>query len=329
MRQNTRMISLQESRRLQAATWAAEYLGMTEVELEPVSGDASFRRYFRLRENNRSLIVMDAPPEKEDSRPFVDVAGRLRAAGLRAPEIHAFDFDRGFGLLEDFGDTLYREILRPQNIDEIFPPLMDMLEGFARHVNPQGLAPYGEIPLNFEMNLFTDWYLAREKQIVLEGRALACWQELRQKLVESALQQPWAFVHRDFHSCNLLQMTAGPGVIDFQDAMHGPLSYDLVSLLWDRYIRWPRDVLEHWMTHFYERMQPSCTVDEWIRYCDWMGVQRNLKIVGIFARLHHRDGKAGYREMIPQFYTYLEDVLPLYPEFHPFLELLEHAECAP
>jgi aminoglycoside/choline kinase family phosphotransferase len=149
------------------------------------------------------------------------------------------------------------------------------------------------------------------------------------RLIESASQQPQVFVHKDFHSCNLLQTPRGPGVIDFQDGVRGPVTYDLVSLLWDRYIAWPRERLEDWMLQLRPRLAPSMEAGEWIRCCDWMGLQRNLKIVGIFARLRYRDGKSGYLEMIPRFYDYLLDVLPRYPEFDDFHHLLELPECAP
>jgi len=147
--------------------------------------------------------------------------------------------------------------------------------------------------------------------------------------VESAQSQPQVFVHRDFHSCNLLDTPDGPGIIDFQDGVRGPVSYDFVSLVWDRYISWPRGTLERWMGEIHSILPVECSPEEWIRYCDLMGLQRNLKIVGIFARLKHRDGKQGYVEMIPRFYRYLLDVLPGYPEFRDFQNMLELDECAP
>jgi hypothetical protein len=179
------------------------------------------------------------------------------------------------------------------------------------------------------MDLLTDWYLERHRQRPLRGGERALWADLCDRLIESAAQQPQVFVHKDFHSCNLLHTPRGPGLIDFQDGLRGPLSYDLVSLLWDRYIAWPRQRLEAWMEEARVRFAANMAPAEWVRCCDWMGLQRNLKIVGIFARLRYRDGKQGYLEMIPRFYGYLLDVLPRYPEFHAFHGLLEHAECAP
>jgi aminoglycoside/choline kinase family phosphotransferase len=312
-----------------AAAWAADALGLPEVALRPVSGDASFRRYFRLAAPGRSLILMDAPPDREDSRPFVDIDARLRAAGLHAPAIVRFDLEQGFGLLEDFGDTLYRDLLDEQTADALFPALFDVLVGLAARVDAGGLPDYDERLLQAELDLFTDWYLQRHRGRPLEGAERSVWVELCRALIDSARQQPQVFVHKDFHSCNLLQTASGPGLIDFQDGLRGPLSYDLVSLLWDRYIGWPRARLEGWMRELRPRLAPAIEDDEWIRACDWMGLQRNIKIVGIFARLHYRDGKAGYLEMIPRFYRYLLDVLPRYPQFAGFVELLERPECAP
>jgi len=321
--------SVVDPRRQSAAAWAAASLGVDSVELEVVSGDASFRRYFRIHTGDGSLILMDAPPDKEDSAPFVDIAGRLRSAGLNAPEIRQFDLQRGFGLLSDLGDTLYRELITEESIDDLMPGLFDILAGMASGVDMEGLPDYNAEMLQTELDLFTHWYLARHKQRPLNGAEKTCWTGLCEDLIASARSQPQVFVHRDFHSCNLLQTMNGPGIIDFQDAVRGPLSYDFVSLAWDRYIAWPRQRLEQWMSKTHALLDTACSLQDWTRRCDLMGLQRNLKIVGIFARLHYRDGKDGYLQMIPRFYQYLLDVLPLYPEFSAFQKLLEQAECAP
>lgn len=312
-----------------AAAWASGRLGVSGAELEPVSGDASFRRYFRVQDGARSLILMDAPPDKENSAPFVDVAGRLLEANLNAPRIIEFDLDLGFGLLEDFGDTLYRELVGPDSVDELFPPLFDILAAMAGRVRSDGLPVYDTDLLQQELDLFTDWYLGQHRKRPLDAAEDRDWKRVCELLIDSALAQPRVFVHRDFHSCNLLQTAVGPGIIDFQDGVAGPLSYDLVSLIWDRYVAWPRHRLEAWMKQAHRALPTGCSEEEWIRRCDWMGLQRNLKIVGIFARLHYRDGKDGYVEMIPRFYRYLLDVLPRYAEFREFQTLLELDECAP
>jgi aminoglycoside/choline kinase family phosphotransferase len=319
-----------DDRRLaQAAAWAAVALDLDRVTPVPVSGDASFRRYFRLQAGARTVLLMDAPPDHEDSRPFLDIAARLRDAGLKAPEIFRFDLELGFGLLEDFGDTLYRELIDADTIDRLLPELFDLLEGLATRVDPSGLPLYDAPRLQAELDLFTDWYLARHRDYRLSAAETETWTALCAALIGSAADQPQVFVHKDFHSCNLLQTPRGPGVIDFQDGLLGPLSYDLVSLLWDRYIAWPRARLEDWMLAMRERLAPEMPAADWIRRCDWMGLQRNLKIVGIFARLRYRDGREGYLEMIPRFYGYLLDVLPRYPELAAFNRLLERPECAP
>jgi aminoglycoside/choline kinase family phosphotransferase len=318
-----------DKRQVCAAEWAAEQLGLERVVLRPVSGDASFRRYFRFNAGERSIVLMDAPPDKEDSAPFVDIAGRLIRADLNAPEILAFDLGQGYGLLEDFGDTLYRDLLDEQSADQWFPGLLEALTTLALQVDAEGLPNYDRGTLQAELDLFTDWYLGKHKQVTLSGADMEAWRELCSELLDSAQAQQQVFVHKDFHSCNLLATQHGPGIIDFQDGLKGPVSYDLVSLLWDRYIRWPRNRLETWMMEAYERIAPVCSPEAWIRYCDLMGLQRNLKIVGIFARLHYRDHKPGYLDMIPGFYRYLLDVLPGYPEFADFHSLLERSECAP
>ncbi len=318
-----------DDRQSAAAAWAADSLGLDQVRLEPVSGDASFRRYFRFNDGNRSIILMDAPPEKEDSAPFIDIASRLRSAGLQAPDIFGFDLEQGFRLLEDFGDTLYKELLSEDSVNMLFPALFDLLNGMASKVDTDGLPAYSEDALLQELDLFKTWYLELHRKRPLRGNEATAWENVCQLLVDLALEQPQVFVHKDFHSCNLLQTERGPGIIDFQDGVRGPVSYDFVSLVWDRYIAWPRPRLEAWMKDIHTILPLDCTIGEWVRYCDWMGLQRNLKIVGIFARLKHRDGKEGYVEMIPQFYQYLLDVLPRYPEFHEFHKMLEQNECAP
>lgn len=318
-----------DQRKRDAARWAARNTGLDALQLEPVSGDASFRRYFRFSAADRTFILMDAPPEKENSAPFVDIAQRLRSAGLNAPEIIAFDLQQGYGLLEDFGDELYRELINEESAASVFQDLLGLLEGMARHVNTAGLPDYNEAALATELDLFKTWYLQLHRNRPLSDRESQLWQKLCMQLIGSALEQPQVFVHRDFHSCNLLRTASGPGIIDFQDGVRGPLSYDLASLIWDRYIRWPRTQLEQWMQDAYAVLPIDCALDQWVRYCDLMGLQRNLKIVGIFARLEHRDGKRGYVEMIPRFYQYLLDVLARYPEFTEFKQLLEQDSCAP
>jgi len=317
--------------RLDAAlSWSRERVPFEVTAVNPISGDASFRRYFRLQGAFDCRILMDAPPNSGDSSPFVDIAARLKQAGLRAPVIFAQDLEQGFLLLEDLGDTQIRAVLHANNAEQCFPPLFDVLQIMATQVDDRGLPDYNRDRLLVDLELFPTWYLQQHKQIELSCEDWDIWEDFCTRLVLSAQQQPQVFVHRDFHSCNLLDLGNGEvGVIDFQDAVRGPISYDIVSLLWDRYISWPRSQLEGWMEDMRLRIASDVDSQSWVQDCDWMGLQRNFKIVGIFARLHYRDGKQGYVEMIPRFWSYLMDVLPLYPETRPMLELLERLECAP
>lgn len=314
----------------EAVAWARTALPFELQEVRPVSGDASFRRYFRLHGDDQSLILMDSPPATEDNGKFIDIAARLRNGGAHAPEIIASKLEQGFLLLEDLGDTMYREILHTNNADELFPPLFSLLQTLATKVDHSDLPEYNRDRLLTELELFPNWYLQQHKNISISCEDWDVWEDLCTRLIASAQQQPQVFVHRDFHSCNLLSLDDGEvGVIDFQDGVRGPISYDFISLLWDRYIAWPRSRLEGWMEQFRRQVAPDIEQGQWVRYCDWMGLQRNLKIVGIFARLHYRDGKAGYLEMIPRFWSYLMDVLPRYEETKPMKDWLERLQCAP
>ncbi len=319
-----------DQRWTQGIAWAQAQLGISACQARPVAGDASFRRYLRLADASRSWILMDAPPERESSEPFVDITGRLRAAGLHAPRLEAVDLEQGYLLLEDLGDRLFRDLINRDSADRWFPELFDVLAGFAGRVETGSLPAYSRKRLQDELELFPEWYLRRHKGLQIDCTFFDYWESLCTDLLVSAETQRQVFVHRDFHSCNLLLAPDDTiGIIDYQDAVTGPLSYDLASLLWDRYLPWPRDRLESWMETFRERVTPETPAAVWQRQVDWMGLQRNLKIVGIFARLHYRDGKSGYLEMIPRFWGYLADVLPRYPRFEPFLEQLEQLQCAP
>lgn len=323
-------VEASDKRLQQARVWVEQQLGLPGLRIEPISGDASFRRYFRVHGGDRTLVLMDAPADQEDSRPFLDVCERLRGAGLHAPEVLAFDLERGFGLIEDLGDTLYRNVIDARSALTIFPDLFEVLTTMARKVPAEDLPHYDEGLLQQELDLFTDWYLARHRHRALTPAETDCWKALCATLIESATSQPQVFVHRDFHSCNLMWLDGkAPGIIDFQDAVRGPLSYDFISLVWDRYIRWPRSQVELWMADMHARLTPDFDLETWLRYCDLMGVQRNLKVVGIFARLNYRDCKQGYLDMIPMFYRYVLDMVPRYPELADFRAVLEDPTCAP
>jgi aminoglycoside/choline kinase family phosphotransferase len=314
----------------QALTWLLQLGVELQSELQPVAGDASFRRYFRAQTQGQSRILMDAPPPGEDVRPFIDIDHRLRVAGLHAPEIIHADTRNGYLLLEDFGDDLYRELLDENNSHIYFPGLLDVLKTMALNTDASQLPDFDACSLRRDMDLFPGWYLGEHRKTVSRSNFDANWEVFCETIIESALEQPQCFTHRDFHSCNLLKTSAGDiGIIDFQDANKGPICYDLISLLWDRYIAWPRARLESWMEDFRVALELDIDPQQWLRYCDLMGLQRNFKIVGIFARLYYRDGKDAYLEMIPRFYGYLLDTLRRYPEFKQILNSLEQTECAP
>ncbi|MBT8069811.1 MAG: phosphotransferase [Gammaproteobacteria bacterium] len=314
----------------QARAWLTSLGVKLQSDFQDVAGDASFRRYFRADIEGRSHILMDAAPPGEDVRPFMDVNRRLRTAQLHAPKIVHADRRNGFLLLEDLGDELYRDLLDKNNVDELFPGLFDILETFALTVNTDDLPLFSVRKLRRDMDLFPEWYLGHHRTAIPRHRLDAVWDGFCDHIIDSALTQPQCFVHRDFHSCNLLRTAANEiGIIDFQDAVIGPVSYDFVSLIWDRYIHWPRPQIETWMETFRLKLGLEMEPEQWRRYCDLMGLQRNIKIVGIFARLYYRDGKSGYLEMIPRFYEYVTSTLRLYPEFAEVLSHMEHPECVP
>ncbi len=326
----TKSATKTDARLDQARAWLQQLDIGLQSDFLAVAGDASFRRYFRLQADGESRILMDAPPPGEDIRPFIDIAKRLRSAGLHAPEIVHADRQNGYLLLEDLGDDLYRGVLDEGNTDDIFPGLFDVLKNMALTVDARHLPRFDRKMLRTEMDLFPNWYLDRHRKSMPRGQFDAIWDGFCEHINNSALDQPQCFVHRDFHSCNLLKTGSDSiGIIDFQDAVKGPISYDFISLIWDRYIDWPREQIEQWMEEFRLNLKLDIEPEQWLRYCDLMGLQRNIKIVGIFARLYYRDGKNGYIEMIPRFYAYITSTLRRYAEFSELLDILEQTECVP
>lgn len=300
--------------------WLAAQLPGEALQLKPASADASFRRYFRIQTREGSRIVMDAPPPQEDCRPFVEVQQRLEAAGLHVPEIFAMDLQQGFMLLEDLGDESYLQALNEQTMPRLYGDALAALRQLQLHADSSGLPVYDETRLREEMALFRHWLLETHLQM---GAALddTTWETLNHLLVENALEQPRCLVHRDYHSRNLMRLhppALNPGIIDFQDAVHGPVTYDLVSLLKDCYIRWPRAKILQWVEHYRQGLAQAGfqtgDADTFRRWFDLMGVQRHLKAAGIFARLLHRDGKPGYLADIPRTLGYIEELTDEYPE---------------
>lgn len=301
-------------------------------ELVPASSDASFRRYFRIHTDGTTRVVMDAPPPQEDCRPFVHIANLLHVAGMNAPEVIESDLEEGFLILSDLGNTTYLDVLNEDNADRLYGDAIGALAQLQACIEPAsaGLPAYDSELLNFELSLFKDWYLQKHLGMTLDAKQKSVLAATNKLLVDSALAQTQVCVHRDYHSRNLM-FTAqhNPGVLDFQDAVTGPVTYDLVSLLRDCYISWPRGRVEEWVLNYYQIVVESGIVNEdhvseaqFLRDFDLMGVQRHLKAIGIFARLLHRDDKDGYMNDIPRTLGYVKEVAGRYPELDDFAELL-------
>jgi hypothetical protein len=300
--------------------------------LESASEDASFRRYWRARlADGRSYIVMDAPPDKEDCRPFVHVAGLLRAAGVHAPEIFAQDLASGLLLLGDLGDTTYLQAINAQNAPRLFADAIDTLIRWQLATRSGELPPYDEALLARELALFPDWYVAKHLGATLAATQAQALTAAFRLVLDNNLAQPRVFVHRDYHSRNLMVDEPNPGVLDFQDAVMGPITYDLVSLLRDAYVAWDEARQIDWAVRYWERARKAGLpvaadfADFW-RDFEWMGVQRQLKVLGIFARLSHRDGKSGYVADMPRVMAYLRGAAARYAALGPLLGLLDVLE---
>ncbi len=324
-------------RRERLEEWARRQLDWPQAQIEPASADASFRRYFRIRQGESSYILMDAPPAREDCTPFVRVTRLLLDLGLHVPQILAQDVERGFLLLSDMGQRLYLDELSEATVERLYGDALSALATLQSCAPLDcGLPPYERGLLLAEMALFRDWLLARHLNLALGEAEQADLDASFRLLAESALEQPRVCVHRDFHSRNLMVSTYhNPGILDYQDAVIGPLTYDLVSLLRDCYIAWPRARVERWALGYFELARQSGILrpeqaDEkrFLRWFDWMGVQRHLKAAGIFARLCHRDAKPGYLQDIPRTLGYVCEVCADYPELRSLGLLAQRALAA-
>ena len=310
--------------------WAASLFPNEEISIKVASSDASFRRYFRLTREMESLIIMDAPPEHEDIVDFCRIARRFHALGINVPEILASDVDSGFVLMSDLGNRHYLDCLNESNVDELYADAMRSLVSLqaGTHEDPQFLPPYSEKLLRDEMNLYREWYLGVHLGVTVSEQEHRIMDDAWDILVRSALEQPQLWVHRDFHSRNLMVTGENsPGIIDFQDAVTGPITYDLVSLFKDCYIEWPLDRVENWVLQYQElALQAGLLEDRdnqrFLRWFHRMGIQRHLKVAGIFARLYHRDGKDGYLNDIPLTLHYLVSALAGDPELAALHELV-------
>jgi len=315
--------------------WLREVLPGAPLRLEPASSDASFRRYFRVfREGEHaSLIAMDAPPERENSRAFVHVANLLRQAGLNAPQVVASDLAKGFLLVTDLGTTSYLAALDAASADRLFGDATSALVRWQAASREGELPPYDEALLRREIALFPEWYLGRHLGITLDPRQREAFETIANRVIARNLAEPRVFVHRDFMPRNLMVCDPNPGILDFQDAVHGPISYDVACLFRDAFVSWDEERVIDGTVRYWEKARAAglpmrADFAEFWRDVEWMGVQRHLKVLGIFARLHHRDGKAGYLEDTPRFIAYVRHAAARYRELGPLAALLDELEGA-
>lgn len=316
-----------EDHRLQLLkNWLNNTLEHT-FSIEPASSDASFRRYFRVEHAGLSYIAMDAPPEHEDIKAFIDIAQRLVEAKVNAPVIHYQDLDAGFLLISDLGKQDYLPNLDADSADQLYQDAIHALHMMQTQITAENLPLYDAALLESEMNLFDTWFLQKHLQINLSSTQQQVLADTKHYLIQSAVQQPQVFVHRDYHSRNLmLTQQNNPGIIDFQDAVIGPITYDLVSLFRDCYISWPDNQVYQWVTDFYQLAKPDVELSTFKQWFDLMGMQRHIKVLGIFARLYHRDNKSGYLKDLPLTYQYTKMIAARYPELSDFHQLLDDVD---
>ena len=314
--------------------WLRARLGRDDFELLPASADASFRRYFRLQPSGGpSLIAMDAPPEHEDCGPFVHVARLFAAAGVHVPHVMAEDLERGFLLLSDLGTATYLDSLDAGSADALYLDALRSLVRIQAATRAGELPQYDRALLEREMRLFPDWYVGRQLGRELGDADRETLEAAFQAILAENLAQPRVYVHRDYHSRNLMVSDPNPGIIDFQDAVIGPITYDLVSLLRDAYIEWPEQQVIDWCIRYWELARKAslpvpADFGEFYRAFEWMGVQRQLKVVGIFARLCHRDGKEAYLKDQPLVMRYLKRACRRYGELAALAALLDRLDPA-
>ena len=319
----------------QLRRWVEQLFGSQDFLIAPASADASFRRYFRVTRDGQTWIAMDAPPEKENMEPYIRIANMLVQVGVNAPQVLHTNVDEGFLLNTDLGSRTYlTEIDAGGDVDKLYHDAMDALVQIQANGKGHavGLPAYDEPLLRREVQLFPEWFIGRHLQLNLDTDETAALQGVFDALIKESLAQPRVFVHRDYHSRNLMvaggKFGTNPGVLDFQDAVYGPVTYDLVSLLRDCYVAWPVDRVDEWLSRFRE-VARAAGVDTgpdqktFQRWFDFMGVQRHLKAIGIFARLWHRDGKPGYLKDIPRTLNYVRVAAASYPELSALRSLID------
>ncbi|MDV6315584.1 aminoglycoside phosphotransferase family protein [Idiomarina sp. HP20-50] len=323
---------MEDKREVALQAWCEAQTGVPQPKLEVVSGDASFRRYFRATNGSESLIAVDCPPEKEPMKPFLAVAEAYADAGVTVPEVIAADIEQGFMLQSDFGQILLLSKLHPRNARQYYQQALSALPDImsVRRTELGELPKFDSELLERELSLFKNWLLQTHLRLDWQDEDERIWQQFSEKLISNALEQPQVGVHRDFHSRNLMLLDDDRiGIIDFQDAVLGPITYDAVSLLRDCYIEWPDD----WVSELSQglrlklieanQLASQIGAEQWQHWFDWMGLQRQTKAAGIFARLAHRDHKPGYLQDVPRTLGYLRRVSANYPELSEYNHWLE------
>jgi len=295
--------------------------------LTAASSDASFRRYFRWEGAGRSFIVMDAPPPQENCKPFVDIAHLLNKSGINVPKIYAEDLKHGFLLLNDLGRKTYLDVIDTENADALFADAFDALLAYQQLPMDAPLPSYDAALLRRELELFPEWYVRRHLGVEMDSVQVAQWQRVSEQLIESALAHPKVLVHRDYMPRNLMHSDINPGVLDFQDAVYGPVTYDVTCLFKDAFLSWPEERVEGWLKKYWHQARAlgipvQEDISEFLRASDLMGVQRHLKVIGIFARICHRDGKPRYVADVPRFFSYIDAVVARRPELAELCQLL-------
>lgn len=328
MRKANDLAGDRDTRLMTLRAWLARHLPMERCSLSPASADASFRRYFRINGDGQTWIAMDAPPEREACEPFVRVAALMREAGLHVPEVIAQDLEQGFLLLTDLGTTTYLHALREGDADALFQDALDALIRLQLASRSGVLPDYDEPLLRREMDLFPEWYLSRHLGLRPTVAQRETLEAIAALLIDNSRSQPAVYVHRDFMPRNLMVSAPNPGVLDFQDAVYGPITYDLVSLFRDAFITWDEERVIDWVARYWEKarrvnLPVNRDFGGFYREFEWMGLQRHLKVLGIFARIHYRDQKEGYLEDTPRFMQYALGVAARYRELNPLARLLE------
>jgi len=315
-------------RQKQLSDWLSSLYPDQTFTLAPASADASFRRYFRATfADGSTKVVMDAPPQHEDCKPFLHIGKLFEEAGAHVPHVYAQDLAQGFLLLSDLGNTTYLQALDAGSARGLYDHAIDALIKIQLASKPNELPPYDEALLRRELDLFPEWYIAKHLGVTLTAKQQAKLEEVFARIIKNNLSQPCVYVHRDFHSRNLMVSEPNPGVLDFQDAVYGPITYDLASLFKDAYIRWEEAEIIDWLIRYWEKARKAglpVREDFADFYWDYemMGAQRHIKVLGIFARLYHRDGKDGYLKDMPLVMEYLHKACERYIDLKPLLNIL-------